>query len=420
MAILPLDVVDAIVDTLARSEDDPSLPATKACSLACYEYSVICRKRIFAHIVVNQRTSQYTPPPKFGWQHRSTTTTLHELLHKSPEIINHIRSLDYNRPADFLLTDDISQDLELFAETLVKLTRLESFGLRCFGFEWNDTPSLRPGLLHILQLPTLIDLYVEGVKGFCLGELALPRNLQEFGFDGLELTSDCPQGLRDAQIKLRRLDLGPYSSPAIVQMCDHICTNGQRFIDLTTVEELTIRWFYSSDAAASYYLLSHCESLTSLRYFNSDTPDPSGMSFDSLSEMLALSTATKTLKYLEIDTIYKRDMSEDIYHGFAKALLKLANNNVIEEIKIAIFIQMMSDCDRGDEWGTLDTALASGFRNLRLCSVTVGFIQDSPVVSGLEEALMNVRETQFPKLSSNRDVLFEFVLQKENRSYSVS
>ncbi|KAF9477069.1 hypothetical protein BDN70DRAFT_995229 [Pholiota conissans] len=406
MPSIPLDVVELIIDALVQVEDDPSLPATKACSLACYDFSVVCRKRIFAHIVVNQRNNMYTPPPKFGWQHRATTATFEELLRKSPEIVDHIHSLDYS------VTPDDLNHLEVLGQILIKMTQLKSFTIRCFGFKWNNTPQLRPALLHILDLPTLVDFNLDGITGFYLEDLSRPKNLEEFGFDSVE-TSKFPFASPDLPVKLRSMDIGSFCSATVFEICAKKCTNGQPFLDLATLQELTIRWFSDEDVDASFFLLSHCNALTSLRYYAADGPDADELSFQDLSSILALSSATRTLKYLEAHTLYALGGSLGVYNGLADELAKMANNNVIEQIKIEIFIQMMSDCDRGDEWGALDRALASGWRYLRRCSVIVVFIGNSPVVSGLEEALLHVGKTRFPRLSANRDVLFEFILQKE-------
>ncbi|KAF9479549.1 hypothetical protein BDN70DRAFT_684630 [Pholiota conissans] len=153
---VPLEILAQIIDTVA--EEDPQFVAIKTCSLVCFEFVHLCRKHIFASIFL------------------CNAPQLQRLLSTTPEIANHIRSLEY-----CILVEDLA-NASLF-ETFTKITRLKSLTLE-FNYTdenhhflpWNDNP-LRPAILHLMHLPTLNHLKLENINSFLLSDLMLCTNL---------------------------------------------------------------------------------------------------------------------------------------------------------------------------------------------------------------------------------------------------
>ena len=160
MFSIPLEIEEMILDLLAEDPDDEDYKGhstLKTCSLVCQTFLPICRKHIFGSIVLKSPTIH----------------VFQRLLHETPEIAAYIRKLDCDIGIAHLTTSSLS-----IQESLKQISRLESFTVRhhykvgatCQSFEsfrplnWSNNP-IRPALLHLLHLPTLIYFIVSDVCG---------------------------------------------------------------------------------------------------------------------------------------------------------------------------------------------------------------------------------------------------------------
>jgi hypothetical protein len=138
------------------------------------------------------------------------------------------------------------------------------------------------------------------------------------------------------------------------------------------------------------------------------------MSFTRIGLSDILCPSMETLKHLHVATsIYSQAGCDDFVAGFSFELEAMKNNNIIEDLNIEVSTEMEADCKQVDVWGRLDAALAqSGWAKLRKVSLTILIFTD-PRFRGDDELgriLKKLPQTQFPRLSSSKNVAFEFAV----------
>ena len=104
------------------------------------------------------------------------------------------------------------------------------------------------------------------------------------------------------------------------------------------------------------------------------------------------------------------DDTQDPLCGISAELCKFSGINKFEEISLLILVQTDCRCKTGDEWGTLDASLATGFPMLKRVSVHIT-ISTFPSYSdgvALKERLVRLPEEQFARLSTRSTVSFKF------------
>lgn len=124
-----------------------------------------------------------------------------------------------------------------------------------------------------------------------------------------------------------------------------------------------------------------------------------------------------TLKNLHVFMTFDDRMgTDDPLGGFPFELKAMQNHNVIETIAIQVYIEI--DISRhmyfgiGDEWGRLDEALAqSGWPKLQRVSLEITVWSFFTLEGALQCELNELPETQFPNLSSNKSLSFEFSVE---------
>ena len=104
------------------------------------------------------------------------------------------------------------------------------------------------------------------------------------------------------------------------------------------------------------------------------------------------------------------DDIQDPLCGLCEELGAFAGLNVIEEISLEAFVKSLCWCKVGDEWGRLDAVLANGFPNLYQVSLRIVIRAFSAYSYGiaLQQRLNKLPEEQFPLLSKNSIVMFDF------------
>ncbi|KAF8966544.1 hypothetical protein BDZ97DRAFT_2073981 [Flammula alnicola] len=389
---LPFEIEETIVDILA-TEDDEDLSSVKACSLVRQEFLPLCRKHIFASVVLND-CNVVSPSP--------TTPMLERLLSKTPEIAYYIRKLDYN----IVLQDFTSPSTQGCLKRISRLQFLRVWHYGRWKFDWSSN-RLRPALLHLLHLPTLTHLDVFAIDNFVLSDLTPCVNLKRLDI-GQSTTvaaeNTFSATLPDHSIRLNEFVARIRTAMAIMKICTAQRPDGQPLIDFSSLTNITITLEKHDDIEASQELFKRCGQLTDV-YISFWNPT---LVWPGLADMLRPSM--QTLKHVDM-AIHVNDADDDPLASLPSELEDMCNNkNIIENISILVNVATdPSDCKRGDEWGRLDTVLTrSGWPALKQISlaIEIGSYYSDDVE--LEVALQKLPETQFPRLSSSKSVSFEF------------
>ena len=253
-SIIPLEIDETIIDLLA--EDDTNYAAVKACSLVCRAFLPLCRKHIFASIVLNgihPRRKSQSPSP--------TARQLERLLSASPEIADYIRKLDYN-----IVVGDSTTSL--FQECLTRITKLQFLAVRRYNrgkLEWSNN-RLRPVFLHLLHLPTLTHFKVTVISKFVVSDLIPCVNLKTLDI-GLYSTTLTPTNtfsatLPNCSIRLNEFISGVGSANAIMNICAAQRPDGQPVIDFSSLTKITVEIEKDDEIEASEELFGRCKQLT--------------------------------------------------------------------------------------------------------------------------------------------------------------
>jgi hypothetical protein len=116
----------------------------------------------------------------------------------------------------------------------------------------------------------------------------------------------------------------------------------------------------------------------------------------------------QTLKHITVN-VKVSSISDDPLFGIPFELEDMRTKNIIERITIGVLVQRDEVCRRGEDWGRLDEVLTrSGWFALKQVSLVIQIGGSSRGVDTLEEALRKLPETQFPRLSTNKFVSFNF------------
>ena len=249
--LIPVDVVDKVIEILAQ--DDPNLVSTKVCSLVCHDFFDLCRKHIFASITLNNTYDEFYSPS--GWT-KATTTMLVNLLSMTPEIANHIRNLFY------VVTDDDLDNLSLI-QTFKKITRLQSLTLVSYSeypLEWDYNP-LRPALLHLLHVPTLLHFSISTANNFIFQDLIPCLNLKHLEFDSIKFENPFSSILPKNSLRLHQIKAGIRSAEATSELCTLQCPDGKPCINFESLVNVSSEIRGVDDSEASQQLFGCCDQL---------------------------------------------------------------------------------------------------------------------------------------------------------------
>jgi len=126
-------------------------------------------------------------------------------------------------------------------------------------------------------------------------------------------------------------------------------------------------------------------------------------------------SSLSTLRSLHVEFGIEDDIQGPLC-GLCEELSAFAGSNVIEEISLEVFVQPDCQCKTGDEWGRLDAVLTNGFPKLYQVSLRIiiyVFLLHSNGIA-LQEKLNRLPEEQFPRLSKNSIVMFDFSTQVDS------
>ncbi|KAF9473139.1 hypothetical protein BDN70DRAFT_900001 [Pholiota conissans] len=409
MATLTFDVVETIMDILVRL-DYSNLSSIKACSLVCWDFLEICRRCIFASIGLNN-VSADIPPPHMEWVQAGSTRGFQRLLSGTPVLADYIRHLHFR-----ITPNDLEN--EALALALKKIRRLKSLTI-CSSFRtqsiWNDH-CLRPALLHLLHLPSLIDFRLTDFDNFVVAELMPRLSFEEFSHAGSITRPISASDLPVAPINFRQMSLGPFISPALAHFGAARCTDGRSFMNFGTLTDISIALNSFADLQALRDFLVHCPQLVTV-HIGADcmSPDSDLKALVGLSDMI--SPSLKTLRHIDFYTAFEGGSEDDPLCGLVRELEQIPDSNIIEEVSVEVALLPFSDCSESTQWGRLDSVLGrSGWPNLHRVSVTVTVVAFGPVVEGgITTALREVLEARFPCLSSDDSKLFQIRVREDLR-----
>ncbi|KAF8968584.1 hypothetical protein BDZ97DRAFT_2072932 [Flammula alnicola] len=384
--MIPLELKEIVIDILA--EDDNDLSSVNACSLACREFLPLCRKHIFASVILN---AMPTSP---------TTPMLERLLSTTPEIADYIRKLDYN----IVVLDFTSPSIHGCLKRISKLQFLRVCHYNMPTLNWGSN-RLRPALLHLLHLPTLTHLEVFAIDNFVLSDLAPCVNLKILDI-GQSTTvaaeNTFSATLPDHSIRLNEFVARIRTAMAIMKICTAQRPDGQPLIDFSSLAKITIALEKHGDIEASQELFRRCGQLTDVHL---DFWNPR-LVWPGLADMLRPSM--QTLRRINV-LIHVDNADDDPLFSLPSELEDMRNENIIESITIGVMVDTDEDCKRGDEWGKLDKVLTmSGWSALKQVSLAIEIYSYWRSDNELEVALRKLPETQFPRLSTSKSVSFEF------------
>jgi hypothetical protein len=126
----------------------------------------------------------------------------------------------------------------------------------------------------------------------------------------------------------------------------------------------------------------------------------------------AVTPSLQTLKRVHLTFVIYED-NEDPLAGLCEELEEISGKNRLESIGIVINIHADEDCYTGDTWGKLERVLLQpGWPMLKHVSLSIIIVvcreyfqeNDSP----LKVALEHLRETQFARLMSSKNLDFQF------------
>ena len=253
--MLPLETEEIILNLLAEDDDDDH-SALKACSRVCQAFLPICRKHIFGSILLDAVAPH-------------TTRAFERLLRERPEIADYIRRLDYTIDVADLTSPSIQ-------ESLKRISKLESLTVRYRGrsahhitpgFNWSDNP-IRPALLHLLHLPTLIQFKVDNVRNFVVSDLIPCVNLKHLNV-GIYTTGAAettfPEALPEHSIQLNEFVAEIGTGAAITKLCTAQRPDARPLIDFGSLSKITMFLEKPDEGEAARELFRRCQTLTDAR-----------------------------------------------------------------------------------------------------------------------------------------------------------
>ena len=248
---LPLELVEMIIDDVVaefdNDDDDDNHDidnhsSIKACALVCHSFLPLCRKHIFASVVLNaQEDSRPSSPTSHDFDH---------LLSNLPHLAVYIRKVDYHISRD----DYYEGKYWLFSlfKKLVKLQKLGLLGIKHSrtlpGYDlnssrWKSLPE-RKIFLFLLSHPNLTRICLENIWVFLLADLALCVNLKELeigpGLSCLNNVGDLWRHYPPTPVMLERLVINRGNIEPVQELCIARRPDGKPMIDFSSLKIITV------------------------------------------------------------------------------------------------------------------------------------------------------------------------------------
>ena len=237
---LPFELVERIIDDVAEFDvaeyDDNHIEefsSIKSCALVCRFFLPLCRKYIFASVIL------FTP----RHTHWNTSNKLNHLLSNSPHLAVYIRKLYYHRIDEREFVAEKFPWLSLMLKKLVKLQKLSiSIGSHYRRFDWMSS-SERKVFLPLLHLPTLTSISLSSIGNFPIADLGNCVNLKKLRIKCSECST--PDGvekfleaLSPTPVMLERLTIDGGSANLVQQLCHARRPDGKPIIDFSSLKKI--------------------------------------------------------------------------------------------------------------------------------------------------------------------------------------
>ena len=237
---LPLEVVERIIDDVAEYDNHINdLSSIKAFALVCHCFLPLCRKYIFASVILDIRRPS------------STSDNLNRLLSNSPHLAVYIRKLDYNVDEEEFVAERFTWLVPMF-KNLVELQKLSirywpsgPYSVDDRRLDWMSS-SERKVLLPLLHLPTLTSISLSSIRNFPLADFASCINLQKLGIHSLECSTPNSVGkfsdaLSPTPVMLERLTIDAGNVIPVQQLCLARRPDGKPIIDFSSLKKIKSR-----------------------------------------------------------------------------------------------------------------------------------------------------------------------------------
>ncbi|KDR76488.1 hypothetical protein GALMADRAFT_225543 [Galerina marginata CBS 339.88] len=393
---LDVDVVETIFDALA--EDYTDFTSLRACSLACRAFLPLCRKHIYASINLNH---------SFPGYHSPTTLMLERLLLTTPELAGYIRKLDY-----CITAQDFGNPMA--PDVLRQITRLQSLVIWHHvrsEMQWNNNP-LRPALLHLLHLPTLIHLTLSTVENFVVSDLIPCVNLKNLEVYDIT-TGDAPESFSPVPpqkpVRLKNLKVGDVDISELGKFYITRRPDGKLVMDFSDLVKISIQLnrFDLKVPRGLYhyhYLFKHCGPELSSTYISVFHSVPLTGLFKLLEPCM------QTLRHLCVRIRLSDNDIDDPLSDLLTEFEEVKQINMIESI--TVFVDTPESFKGGDVGGRFDQVLtSSSWSSLKRVSLTFNDSAFGLSQSDGPKALLLAR-TMFPRLLSRKTPKFDFMWSK--------
>ena len=417
--LLPLELVERIIDDVAEYDDiqNYKFSSIHACALVCHGFLPLCRKYIFASVILN--SAQRDSPTSYDLNH---------LLSNSPHLAVYIRKLDYNVDEEEFVAERCSWLLPMFKK-LVKLQKLSINYWRSGKLDWMLSSSARKVLLTLLHLPTLTSISLSSIRSFSLADLASCVNLKKLRIQSLECLPPNGVGiffeaLPPTPVMLERLTIDKGNVNPIQLLCHARRPDGKPIIDFSSLKKIK-----SNDVqlCSMTELFGMCRNLEKIILDCKSFPSSylfihltltlivDEASFDTLGStscmkglftMLKPSLSTLVDIYIEYSIDDGHTLYNDPLGGLCHELEKMVGQNVIETIMLVISAYPGTDCTR---WGELDDVLMGspeGWPALRKVSLSLIAVRTYADTS--DELFKELRGLSMTKLMESKRVQFDF------------
>ncbi|KAF8182075.1 hypothetical protein BJ912DRAFT_979015 [Pholiota molesta] len=407
---IPLDVIETIIDILVTL-DDHGLSSVRTCSLTCRSFLHFCRKHIFASVSLDiGKTYASIPHP--------TSAQFQKLLITAPEIAKYVRKLSFGVPP-YQSWGGFFNVVNL-AEVLMKFDQVQQLTIGSINtFEainWSKLPfCLQDAVFHLLDLPTIDYLILIRISHFRVSDLTRCSNLRRLRVEFFKdpVLDQISPTLHPRSVVLEEYSMGWQSCEAMEKVIALEWPNGQPVFDFRQLKKYSapyeLRW---GDTAIELTrgILKQTDQLASICL---------QCCVANLSESGFSDTIRHSLGSLRRIDLHCFLLNDTWCHliGFPDQLKMMRKwPNILEELGIHIRPQTYTSLLKGTEeqWGfELDESLNdSGWSSLKKVSITIGVLEslvlESSSGTNFDSAFREVHQTQFPFLSSNKAITFNF------------
>jgi hypothetical protein len=416
---LPFDIIGNIIDCLTK-DNAKDLQSVKACSLVCQSFLLLCRPHIFSSIEIKITGSE--PDEQLH-----NTKAFGQLLLKTPEIARFIRHLN------IIVVDPRARNL--FDPVPQQLTRLQSLAFRapypwsmCI-LDWNKIPSsiVQRSLLNLVHLPTVTHLRLGQISNFPISYLVSCTNLKHLSAESLYIAlggHDDSSSPSHGHMQLQDLDIKIFkrSHGSEVSLLTARRSDGRTVLDFSSLEKISVTFFLSDVVVQTREIFRMTQQLTEVRLKSKEILNIrfTGSSFvfiawnDVFQELGFAKMVTPSLQKLKRVHL---TFAMDVYHGdplagLCEELEEISGKNKLESIEIVIDLQANEVCHTGDKWGKLERVLLQpGWPMLKHVSLSITLYRKK--YNPLKAALERLRETQFARLMSSKNLDFQFSIFEE-------